>query len=147
MLQRARETCSRVHAWADLFFSHFFGEYPIGEASQFFTLCLCFGAFSSSPFCLAVSPFRILDGKILAARTKYVPLFERIAATSSPESDKRPPASFESMGLLKPLSKEEQSRLDALEEDLPAESILMFRTMARNNVSGGCDGRRVGGWE
>lgn len=64
-----------------------------------------------------------------------MPLFERIAATTKPDTNKRPPPSFQDLGLLRPLDDEEQSVLDALEEGLPAESILMFRTMARNNVS------------
>ncbi|CAM9428246.1 unnamed protein product, partial [Sphacelaria rigidula] len=71
--------------------------------------------------------------KIIAARKKYVSLFERVAAASW-ESEHSSPPSFEAIGLLRPLEDEERSELDAMEESLPAEAILMFRTMARRNL-------------
>lgn len=61
-------------------------------------------------------------------------LFERVAAASWGSEHSSPP-SFEAIGLLRPLEGEERSELDAMEESLPAEAILMFRTMARRNVS------------
>lgn len=63
-------------------------------------------------------------------------LFKRAAAADW-ESEHNFHPSLEDIELLRPLEDEERSELDALEEELPAEAILMFRTMARRNVSVG----------
>lgn len=59
-------------------------------------------------------------------------IFKRIAAT---ESTKKGPPSFKELGLLEPLTPEEQKRVDEMEADLPSESILMFRKMSRSEAS------------
>lgn len=63
------------------------------------------------------------------ARKEYVSLFEKLAAeggdTVSKPSSKDPPM---------PLTQEEKRRLDVLEEELPLQTIIMFRSMARNEV-------------
>lgn len=52
-------------------------------------------------------------------------LYEKVAADTKETSSKNPvPA----------LTGQEQRRLDELEEDLPLQTIVMFRTMARREV-------------
>lgn len=59
------------------------------------------------------------------ARKEYVSLFEKVAAAGTSPSKKKRPS---------PLTVQEQHRLDELEQELPLQAILMFRTMARKEV-------------
>ena len=59
------------------------------------------------------------------ARRGYVSLFEKVAAAGTSASSKKLPS---------PLTAQEQRKLDELEEELPLQAILMFRTMARRKV-------------
>lgn len=78
------------------------------------------------------------------ARKGYVSLFEKAAAVAS--AGEKMNANVSPEGRLSPLTMEEERRLDQLEEELPMQTILMFRTMARKEVRlcccrcGGCDG-------
>lgn len=60
------------------------------------------------------------------ARKGYVFLFEKVIAAADTSASSR--------GGLSPLTPAEQRRLDELEEDLPLQTIIMFRTMARKEV-------------
>lgn len=60
------------------------------------------------------------------ARKGYVFLFEKVIAAADTHSS--------SKGPLSPLTAAEQRRLDELEEELPLQTIVMFRTMARKEV-------------
>ncbi|CAN0420686.1 unnamed protein product, partial [Scytosiphon promiscuus] len=61
------------------------------------------------------------------ARKEYVSLFEKLAAKGGDTVSKP------SKGRL-PLTVEEERRLDDLEEELPLQAIVMFRSMARKEV-------------
>lgn len=64
--------------------------------------------------------------KVLMARKGYVFLFEKVIASADANISSKKPVS--------PLTPAEQRRLDELEEDLPLQTIIMFRTMARKEV-------------
>ncbi|CAM9605272.1 unnamed protein product, partial [Scytosiphon promiscuus] len=71
--------------------------------------------------------------KVLMARKVYVSLFERVAAATSTTEN----ANVEKVSSdvrLSPLTIEEERRLDELEEELPLQTIVMFRTMARKEL-------------
>lgn len=63
--------------------------------------------------------------QVVMARREYVSLFEKMAAAGNSASSKKRPSM---------LTAQEQRRLDELEEELPLQAILMFRTMARKKV-------------
>lgn len=63
--------------------------------------------------------------QIIMARKDYVFLYEKAAAGAKEAFSKQP---------MPTLTGEEQRRLDGLEEDLPLQTIVMFRTMARREV-------------
>lgn len=88
-------------------------------------------------FCLPFPPpgaapprFVVRDGnmkKVLMARKEYVSLYEKVAAAGDSVNNS-------SKKSLSPLAVPEQRRLDELEEELPLQAIVMFRTMARKEV-------------
>lgn len=63
--------------------------------------------------------------QIITARKEYVFLYEKVVA------DAKEVSSVTSIPRLTGL---QQRRLDELEEDLPLQTIVMFRTMARREV-------------
>lgn len=63
--------------------------------------------------------------QIITARKEYVFLYEKVAADAKDAFSRKSTP---------PLTGQEQRRLDELEEDLPLQTIVMFRTMARREV-------------
>ncbi|CAN0360255.1 unnamed protein product, partial [Hapterophycus canaliculatus] len=63
------------------------------------------------------------------ARKEYMSLFGKLAAVGRDTVSKS-----SSKDRLLPLTVEENRRLDDLEEELPLQAIVMFRSMARNEV-------------
>lgn len=79
------------------------------------------------------------------SKKEYVFLFEKLAAAGAGAEDAHANASMKvgsSRSLSHPLTPREQHRLDELEEELPLQTILMFRTIARKKVGccRSCDG-------
>lgn len=69
------------------------------------------------------------------SRKEYVFLFEKLAAAGAGAEDAYASTKVgSSQGLSPPLTPREQRRLCELEEELPLQTILMFRTMARKEV-------------
>lgn len=62
------------------------------------------------------------------SRKEYLPLFEKLTAATKKHGKSS------SKRHLSPLTGQEQRRLDELEEELPLQAIVMFRTMARKEV-------------
>ncbi|CAN0536822.1 unnamed protein product, partial [Ectocarpus sp. 8 AP-2014] len=62
------------------------------------------------------------------SRKEYLPLFEKLTAATNKHGKSS------SKRHLSPLTEQEQRRLDELEEELPLQAIVMFRTMARKEV-------------
>lgn len=67
--------------------------------------------------------------QIIMARKECVFLYKKVAADAKDPSLKEPMPP-----LTGPLTGQEQRRLDELEEELPLQTIVMFRTMARREV-------------
>ncbi|CAM9617791.1 unnamed protein product, partial [Ectocarpus fasciculatus] len=66
--------------------------------------------------------------KVLMSRKEYLPLFEKLTAATNKHGKSS------SKRHLSPLTAQEQRRLDELEEELPLQAIVMFRTMARKEL-------------
>ncbi|CAN0222977.1 unnamed protein product [Ectocarpus fasciculatus] len=85
---------------------------------------------------------------MLMSRKEYVFLFEKLAAAAAGAGaeDAHANASTKvgsSPSLSPPLTPREHRRLDELEEELPLQTILMFRTMARKEIKRKRDAERA----
>ncbi|CAM9455743.1 unnamed protein product [Ectocarpus sp. 4 AP-2014] len=82
--------------------------------------------------------------KVLMSRKEYVFLFEKLSAAGAGAEDAYASTKVgSSQGLSPPLTPREERRLCELEEELPLQTILMFRTMARKEIKRKRDAERA----
>lgn len=67
------------------------------------------------------------ENQVLMARKEYVSMYSKVAADAEKSKNS-------SKKRLSPLTAQEQRRFDELEEELPLQAMVMFRTMAKKEV-------------
>lgn len=68
------------------------------------------------------------ENQVLMARKEYVAMYSKVAEDDEKSSKNS------SRKRLSPLTVQEQRRFDELEEELPLQAMVMFRTMAKKEV-------------